>query len=705
MSSIRQKTALTLMFIFVMLSGPSPAVQYGETKPMPMATAHNLDITVNIKERSIDGKDTISIKKGAASVRLLIRAGSSIDRIEMDGKRLDLSVRDLAEEQVKEFMVKLPEARNAAERNLEVYFHGTFPDIEKARENIKRGVAFVEDGVIGPEGVFLPSGSIWYPQEENGLLFFDAAVSLPEGYTSLMEGEWLKNDHEGGRTIERWKTEHPIDGLDLVAGKYVIEKEVYKGINIYTFFFNSDAELSKLYIDKTKGYLDLYQDMIGPYPFKKFAVVENFLPTGYGMPSFTLLGSTVIRLPFIPDTSLGHEIAHNWWGNSVFVDSSHGNWSEAVTTYTADYLYTRNKGEKEARDFRFSKLLGYKNFAGQSSIALKDFIDSTSTASRAVGYNKGSMVFNMLNRLLGSDAFNAGIKEFYRDSAFKKASWADIESAFEKASGKDLKWFFDEWVYRAGGPELSFEDAGVKGSGQGFIVTFRLKQSGKAPYILNLPVLFRTEKGDVWKDVRVDKTVETISIELSSRPLSFEIDPEYETFRILSDEEIPPTFAAFFGDKKGLIVIPNGDKLQEKYQSAADLLADDFNKKVITDADIGKKDYIKDSSLFIFGVENRFFTLVSQYLSKYLSITPDSYVIEGRSYTTDGSVMGLAVKNPDNPATTICFITGSVDKEKMAETGKRMRYFSDSSYIVFTKDGKIEKGTIPGRKVLRHEFK
>ncbi len=47
---------------------------------------------------------------------------------------------------------------------------------------------------------------------------------------------------------------------------------------------------------------------------------------------YTLLGRTVIKMPFIVYTSLGHEIAHNWWGNSVFVDQKKGNWCEGLAT-------------------------------------------------------------------------------------------------------------------------------------------------------------------------------------------------------------------------------------------------------------------------------------------------------------------------------------------------------------------------------------
>ena len=91
-----------------------------------------------------------------------------------------------------------------------------------------------------------------------------------------------------------------------------------------TYFTSANQDLAPAYLDAVIRYLKLYSELFGPYPFPKFAVVENFFPTGYGFPSYTLLGSTILRLPFILSTSLGHEIAHCWWGNGVQVDYESG---------------------------------------------------------------------------------------------------------------------------------------------------------------------------------------------------------------------------------------------------------------------------------------------------------------------------------------------------------------------------------------------
>ena len=114
-----------------------------------------------------------------------------------------------------------------------------------------------------------------------------------------------------------WQTEHPLPALTLAAGPYRIAEDRAGPIPIYTFFTAAHADLAKVYLQSVAADLALYQKLFGPYPFAKFAVVENFFPTGYGFPSWTLLGSSIVPLPFIVTTSLAHEIAHSWWGNGV----------------------------------------------------------------------------------------------------------------------------------------------------------------------------------------------------------------------------------------------------------------------------------------------------------------------------------------------------------------------------------------------------
>ena len=491
---------------------------------------------------------------------------------------------------------------------------------------------------------------------------------------------------------------------ETIAVTFVVEEREHRGIKLYTFFFEKDEQLSRTYLEKTAGYIDLYSEMIAPYPFKKFAVVENFLPTGYGMPSFTLLGSTVLRLPFIPDTSLGHEVAHSWWGNSVYMGPSGGNWVEALTTYASDYLYARQKGKKEALENRLEQVRGYANYAGASATALKDFSDATTPETRVVGYNKGMMVFNMLEAELGDEAFNRGLKKLYNDHAFSRASWADIRTAFEAASGADLGWFFDQWVGRTGGPRLRLGVVTVSRDGDSYTTGFEITQHTKEPYRLTLPVAVHTAGGDVLERINVEKASEKITIKTAMAPLGLTVDPEYQNFRVLWPEELPPSFGACFGDPATVAVLPSDGPARARYAAAAESLSRDFNLETATDAEAGVRDFIGSSSLLIFGSpeENRVARLAGAHLAGRLKIEEKSFTIEGTRYDRAGTVAAVAVRNANDPARTICLIiSGAGDKETL-RGAQRLRYFSRSGYIIFPGGDKVEKGGFEGKNLLSH---
>lgn len=669
----------------------------------PQLTSHNISISIDISTLTVKGRDLITLNNRPESLKLVIRRGSSIDTATAEGRRLKVIVKESASKGLNETVIKLPAAPKGgrdAPITIELGFHGSFSPVSGAREKIRRGVAFVDDGVIGEEGVFLPSDSAWFPREEAAMAVYDAVISLPMDYTTVMEGSLIRSVTSDGIKTEEWKTDSPSMGLNLVAGRYTVTKETYKGIEIGTFFFEKDDTLTRTYINKTKGYLDMYAWLIGPYPFKKFAIVESFLPTGYGMPSFTLLGSAVIRLPFIPDTSLGHEIAHNWWGNSVYSAGSGGNWTEALTTFTADYLYAEKKGAD--REFRFLKLLGYKNFAEAAPLTLGEFSDATEPVSRAIGYNKGAMLFVMLRDEVGTDAFSTGLRAFYSEFRFKNASWADIRRSFEKASGKDLGWFFDQWLGRPGGPAISIEGPILKwDKGAKYLIQFTIRQTN--PHTLTLPVRFETTAGVVRLNIKVSKEVEPVYAELAAAPLAFEIDPDYGVFRILSDAETPASLSSCFGDRNAVIVVPSQKEAADKYEALASLISKDYGAAIAAADDVAS---YEGKTVFILGGpgENPAFDLVKERLPKETSIDGALLRLADGAYDMNGGLFALALKDTKGGRRAVCAFFGAGSKETVFETGKRLRYFGESSWLVFNGGSSPTKGRFSGKNSLRHEF-
>ena len=74
-----------------------------------------------------------------------------------------------------------------------------------------------------------------------------------------------------------------------------------------------------------------------------------------------------------------------------------------------------------------------------------------------VSYQKGGRILNMLRTYLGDAAFFKGLKIYLTTNAFKAGEAQQLRLALEEASGLDLNWYFNQWYYGAGNPDLNIE--------------------------------------------------------------------------------------------------------------------------------------------------------------------------------------------------------------------------------------------------------
>src|ERR1019366_1203767 len=267
-----------------------------------------------------------------------------------------------------------------------------------------------------------------YPQERGLLPNYRVTLDLPQGQRGLVPGRLVAETEADGRYRASYEFPYPSEGIDLMAGPYQVQTRNIrtaggKAVSLRTYFHPQIAELASGYLDAVQGYIDLYEGGIGEYPFTEFSIVSSPTPTGFGMPTLTYLGIDVLRLPFIRTTSLGHEILHNWWGNGVYPDYARGNWSEGLTTFMADYAYKEREGDLAAREMRVEWLRDFAAVPPGQDRPLTEFTSRTHSTSQIVGYDKAAMMFLMLGDLIGRDAFDLGVKLFWRNYRFKTTSW------------------------------------------------------------------------------------------------------------------------------------------------------------------------------------------------------------------------------------------------------------------------------------------
>jgi len=426
--------------------------------------------------------------------------------------------------------------------------HQPTDQVTFSRENVGGEIT----ATVGDEGVYLSAAAGWLPGAEGVMATHDLTVTAPAGFVSVTQGRREVIEP----TVTRWVAEHPSDGINLIANRFVVHEEpVRDGVVAYTFFLEDDPALRSTYLERTRAYIDMYSDMIGPYPYRKFATVENWFPTGYGMPSYTLLGGQVLRLPFIPTTSFGHEIAHNWWGNSVFVDTGLGNWCEGLTSWCADYHYKELESAAAAREYRRNLLKDYYAYVKDpaNDFPLREFKSRHSGATRAVGYGKSMMVFHMLDRWLGRETFLQGLQRVYADHRFRAASWDDFLAVFAELTQIDLGAFAEQWLERTGAPVLALGEVAFEDDGVGFEL-----QQREPAYELRVPVVIEDQEGVHTHVVTLRSVAQRFSLPAAG-PRRLAVDPDYEVFRRLHPQEVEPTVSQVLAEEVPNLVFDAAD--------------------------------------------------------------------------------------------------------------------------------------------------
>ncbi len=555
-------------------------------------------------------------------------------------------------------------------------------------------------GLIDQRGAYLAGSTFWIPWTGEDLFTFRLTAVVPPGWESVSQGTWEKRtEYADGRVESVWSAVNPMSEAYLVAGPYTVrelsaDRVLVVGGEVppasaadsavaYTFTYEDTPEdLCRTYLDATAGYLRMYDKMIGPYPFDKFAMVENWWQTGFGMPSFTLLGDKVIRLPFIVHTSYGHEILHNWWGNGVFVDYDGGNWCEGLTTYLADYTYKEREGGSAARDYRLKQLQGYLDYAGSGGhdFALRRFTERSSPSTQAVGYGKTMMVFHMLRRRIGDDAFFDGLRRIYHDFLFRKAGWDDLVAGFEAASGRDLTPWFAQWIDRPGAPLISAEAVASGASG----VRVRITQTEPA-YDLEVPVRYESS-GEVHDELVPLAGAEAL-VDLPADTKWVSVDPDFEIFRKLHRGEIPPTLSQVLGADSTVVVI--GSRCSSVMAKNLRWQAEEWSKnhdEIIVD----EADYTgpHGRGVWLFGegdLVDRLFATTS--LTSF-GRTPAEFLAQGREKHYS---MVASFRDPEHPEIPITvYLPGSF--ELVDRLARKLPHYGSYSFLAFSGESVVDKG-------------
>lgn len=635
---------------------------------------HVLDVRIDPERGIIVARDRLDLPDGLGSWEFLLHRG--LDPQVVAGTAT--LTRIGTQEHLDRFRL-VPEESAQVTLSYGGTIHHGLKEIREGMGRARQG----SRGIISGEGVVLDGYSGWYPRDPGALVSFELQVQLPSAWLAVSQGAGPEVTATGDAVSVRWREVQPQDDIYLIAAPFEQYTKATPHGEAQVYLRHPDTDLANRYLAATERYLALYSALIGPYPYAKFALVENFWETGFGMPSFTLLGPGVIRLPFIIHTSFPHEVLHNWWGNGVYVDYEAGNWSEGLTAYLADHLLAEQRGR--GAGYRRDSLRSYADYVREANdFPLRDFQGRHGSASQAIGYGKTLMVLHMLRRQLGDATFVAALRRFYREQLFRTAGFDDLRQAMEQESGLDLRAFFRNWTERTGAPELALADVRIEQAANGGPVLHgRLKQvQSDDPFPLQVPLVVHLDGGGFEEHkVPLDGRSADFELELSAIPVRVDVDPRFDLFRVLVSGESPVTLSALFGSETGLILLPMRapTELAKGYRRLAEVwregapgweIAMDEDREVLPD----------DRPAWLLGWRNRFLgDLAANQTSFRLDTEPGSLELPEGDFSEEEFSLALVRERDRQP---LGWVASSVP-ESLPGLTRKLPHYGKYSYLAF----------------------
>jgi aminopeptidase N len=297
-----------------------------------------------------------------------------------------------------------------------------------------------------PEGA-----STWYPvnDHQTDKATYDFTITVPDGKTAVANGELVSRRSSGGWTTFTWRARDPMASYLSTASIGDYDLRFSRGPRNLPIIDAVDRDLPPEADDglaRTGEMISYFSDLFGKYPFSSYgAIIDDDEDAGYALETQT----RPIYSGAPGESTVAHELAHQWYGNSVSPALWRDIWlNEGFATY-AEWLWEEHTGGATAAS-QFDTLYARPDTASIWRNVVAD-PGATNLFVSSV-YDKGAMTLQALREKIGDRSFFALLKAWYALNRDSVASTADFIALAERISRRELSPFFQTWLYTAGKP-------------------------------------------------------------------------------------------------------------------------------------------------------------------------------------------------------------------------------------------------------------
>ncbi|MFI9051134.1 M1 family metallopeptidase [Streptomyces sp. NPDC053427] len=308
------------------------------------------------------------------------------------------------------------------------------------------------------DGVFVAcepnAASTWFPSSDHpsDKATYDIRIDAPKGLTGVSNGRLIGSGEAHGRSYAHWREARPMATYLATAtiGKFDVRTGTTPGGT--PIYVATDPTLPTGEVDVygiTAEATDYWSKVFGPYPFEETgAIVDDMPQAGFSLEVQSKPVYSAVR----NETTIVHELAHQWFGDSVSVKQWKNIWlNEGFASY-AQWLWDEHRGTRSAHDAFRKQYAGVPADNDFWKVKVGDPQRDTMFANAV--YKRGAMTLQALRERIGDKAFFKLLPAWTSAHRYGTAETSQFIALAEKISGQQLDDLFHTWLYTDTRPAL-----------------------------------------------------------------------------------------------------------------------------------------------------------------------------------------------------------------------------------------------------------
>ncbi len=389
------------------------------------------------------------------------------------------------------------------------------------------------------------SNSVWFPtiDRPNERMTQEIYITVDKKYVTLSNGELISSSDNGDNTrTDYWRMDLPhAPYLAMMAiGEFSIVKDNWRDKEVNYYMEKEYEPYAKAIFGATPDMIEFFSNRLGvPFAWNKYSqiIVRDYVSGSMENTSATLHGEFMNRtdrelIDRNNEEYISHELFHQWFGDLVTCES----WSnlplnESFATY-GEYLWEEHKRGRDAADYLGARSREkYLTEAQQKQVPLIRFqYDDREEMFDGHSYDKGGQVLHMLRKYVGDDAFFASLKLYLETNKFNSVEIHNLRLAFEQVTGEDLNWFFNQWFFSPGHPDITIHSNYDETNKKEMVEIKQVQDFSKTP-LFKLPIYV-----DIYSNGKVKR--ERITVTKADDMFEFDADTKPDLVNVDAEKQL-----------------------------------------------------------------------------------------------------------------------------------------------------------------------